>query len=109
MRYRLANIALRTSLIYGIAASLWILLSDRILDALVLDPQQIAVLQTYKGWAFVALTAVLLYSVLRREVRQWEHEALKREQAEQALEAERAQLSRRVAERTADLRFIPCL
>ncbi len=103
MRYRLTNIALRTSLIYGVVASLWILLSDRILDTLAPDPKQNAVLQTYKGWAFVALTAVLLYGVLRREMRQWEYEALKRGQAEQALEAERAELARRVAERTADL------
>src|SRR6266496_6584096 len=85
MRHRLAYIALRTSLTYGFAAAVWILLSDRALSAVVTDPASIGQLQTYKGWAFVVVTTVLLYVMLRRELRRWEQEVIERKQAEAAL------------------------
>ena len=52
---------------YALFASLWILLSDRLLETLVTDFALRAWLQTYKGLAFVAVTSLLLYGLLRRE------------------------------------------
>ncbi len=52
---------------YALFASLWILLSDRLLETLVTDVALRAWLQTYKGLAFVAVTSLLLYGLLRRE------------------------------------------
>ncbi len=81
----LSHIPLRTSLAYWCIAVIWILLSDRALDALVPNPAAAAVLQTYKGWFFVSVTALLLYITLRGQLSRWEHEATARREAETAL------------------------
>jgi PAS domain S-box-containing protein len=55
---------------YAIAATLWIFFSDRILDALLGDrPHLLGEVQTLKGWIFTAVTAVVLYLVLRHMAR----------------------------------------
>lgn len=53
-------------LLYAIIGGLWILFSDRILVSLAADPATVARLQTYKGWLFVAVTAVLLLHLISR-------------------------------------------
>lgn len=55
-----------TVLAYTGIASLWILLSDELLLALTDDPKQFALASTFKGWAFVAVTAGALYLLMRR-------------------------------------------
>lgn len=50
---------------YAVFGGLWILLSDRILGVLAPDPAAYANFQTYKGWFYVAVTAALLYLLLR--------------------------------------------
>jgi len=97
MRQQLVRLALRTSLIYGLFAALWILLSDRVLALSVADPDLREQLQTYKGWVFVAFTMVLLYSLLRRQLMRWEHLVAEREQAEAALKKSEEQLRQAVA------------
>jgi signal transduction histidine kinase/ActR/RegA family two-component response regulator len=69
MRARPERIALRTSLIYAVVAGLWILLSDRLLELFVSDREAMARIQTYKGAAFVVVTAGLLYLGLRTQLR----------------------------------------
>ncbi len=61
--------AMRVVLIYAVFAALWILLSDQILGVLFRDPDEFALASTVKGWAFVAVTSLLLFFVLRRLVR----------------------------------------
>ena len=56
--------ALRISGLYLLFAGLWILFSDRLLEWLVPDPRRLALFQTYKGWGFVLVTALLLYLTL---------------------------------------------
>ena len=51
---------------YAMFAALWIFLSDQLLLALVDDEEWRTVLQTYKGLAFVTITSLLLYELLRR-------------------------------------------
>ena len=58
---------LKISLFYTLLGGTWILTSDRLLAALVTDPAALTYLQTYKGWAFVALSARALFLLLRRE------------------------------------------
>lgn len=66
----LSNPARRIVLVYVLAASAWILLSDRAVALLAPDVAQAARLSTLKGWAFVAFTAALLYAHLRRTFRE---------------------------------------
>jgi PAS domain S-box-containing protein len=83
MRTKLAEAAFRVSLIYALFAAVWIAVSDRLLSALLSNPAAIQRLQTYKGWAFVAVTAGLLYLALRKQLHRWEREATARKQAEE--------------------------
>jgi PAS domain S-box-containing protein len=53
-------------LAYALFGGLWIFGSDWLLGQLIADAALIARVSAYKGWAFVAITSVLLYRVLRR-------------------------------------------
>ena len=99
MKAKLTNVALRTSLLYAIAGVLWILFSDQMLVSKLSDPAAVNRLQTYKGWAFVTVTAVLLYFALRGQLSLWEKEAAARRLADEALRhsEERFQLAMRGA------------
>lgn len=63
----------RVVLPYGVFAALWIFLSDQVLAALVVDPEWLTRIQTYKGLAFVCVTSFLLYCLVRHELVQREH------------------------------------
>ncbi len=79
--------ALRISGLYLLFAGLWILLSDRLLEWLVPDPSRLALLQTYKGWGFVLITALLLYLTLRVRLERLEKERKARLESAQRLES----------------------
>lgn len=55
---------IRITLNYVIGGSLWILLSDQILDRFITDPSRLALFNTIKGWIFVLVTSSLLYALL---------------------------------------------
>ena len=61
---------LRTALIYAFFSSLWILLSDKILNLFIphISPDYV-VMQTIKGWSFVLVSAGLIYIFLLRELK----------------------------------------
>ena len=65
---RKMRLDLRIALAYAFFGGLWILFSDSLLDAFVHNHDRFARIQTYKGWAFVVLGAVLLFLLLRREL-----------------------------------------
>lgn len=69
MNKDVARVTLWIILPYVVFASLWILLSDRLLETLRLDPATLVQWSIYKGWAFVFVTALLLYLPLRSEHR----------------------------------------
>ena len=90
MREKLAGMALRTSLFYALFAALWIVLSTGVIIALVHDSDMVAKIEAYRGWALVAVTAFLLYAILRRQMRWLEREVDGREQAEQLMRESQA-------------------
>jgi PAS domain S-box-containing protein len=53
------------TVIYAVFGFLWILLSDRTLHVLVPDDELALRLQTWKGWFYVALTALMIYLLIR--------------------------------------------
>jgi len=63
---RVLSPPLTVALIYAAAASLWILASDRLLELFVSESRAITAIQSYKGWLFVGVTALLLYALVRR-------------------------------------------
>jgi len=58
----------KIAVIYAVAGGLWILFSDRILASLIQDPHILTRLQTYKGWGFVVVTALLVYGLIRNNI-----------------------------------------
>jgi PAS domain-containing protein len=58
--------ALTIALIYALGSALWILFSDRALSAWITEPKLFALASAVKGWLFTAVTALLLYHLLRR-------------------------------------------
>lgn len=60
--------ALRVVLLYALAAGLWILLSDTLVQWLLPDPALRGVVGTFKGWVFIGVTAVALHALLVRQL-----------------------------------------
>lgn len=68
------RIPFKIAAIYGVLAALWILFTDAFVAASVPSPELQHTLSTLKGWAFVAVTAVILYVWMRRYVLRLEEE-----------------------------------
>ncbi len=63
---RSASAAKQIILIYVVFAGFWILVSDSVVSWLLSDPAAISQVSVAKGWLFVAVTALLLYGLIRR-------------------------------------------
>lgn len=50
---------------YIIIGGLWIVFSDKILSYFIRDPDLLTRIQTFKGWFYVIVTALLFYSLLK--------------------------------------------
>lgn len=59
---------LRVVLLYASFSGLWILLSDRAVEALVRDPAAMTLASILKGWFFVAVTSIMLFLMVKRLV-----------------------------------------
>ncbi len=80
-----APFALRVSLLYAVVGAIWILASDRLVSLFLPDVQGITYFQTFKGIAFVTVTAFFLYWVLHRVERRRQREAARRVSSEDLL------------------------
>lgn len=69
MKSFLYRVDIRVGLIYAVFGVLWILLSDRLLESLVTDTAVLTDIQTYKGGIFVLLSSLIIFSLLRRELK----------------------------------------
>jgi two-component system cell cycle sensor histidine kinase/response regulator CckA len=56
------------ALVYAALGILWIVWSDAVVLAIVLDQEALTRLQTYKGWFYVIASAVLIYVLVRRRL-----------------------------------------
>lgn len=84
---------LKLTLTYVLFGGLWILLSDKILSWIIPDHATYVMMQTWKGWFFILLTALLVFNLVRRILlrveAQKEEARLAKERLELALEAVR--------------------
>ena len=85
------------SLLYALAAGLWILLSDRVVAVIFPDADSITHFQTYKGLAFVGFTALLLFLALRRRLKVLETETSERQQAQSREQRNQEEYRRAIA------------
>lgn len=61
--------AARIASIYALFGGLWILFSDKAVSWLTQDPETITTISILKGWLFVAITALLLFALVHRQIR----------------------------------------
>jgi len=86
----------RITLAYLIIGVLWIIFSDRAINVVIADRELLTTAQTYKGWFYVLVTAVLFYLFLKKHLGH-----LRRTESE--LEEHRDKLQELVMEKTKDL------
>lgn len=98
------RLAFQISAIYLVVGIVWIAASDRTLATLVKkmgDPWgTLTTFQTLKGWAFVVITAVILYFLIRKFTTSIERSM---NATQRAAEAYRGRLEQNVQARTADI------
>lgn len=58
----------QVAILYALFGGLWILISDYLLAVMTPDTATLTGLQTYKGWFFVAASALFIFILLRREL-----------------------------------------
>ena len=68
MRLRARRDAFLAALTYFVASALWILFSDKLVAAAADDRSFLSTLQSYKGVAFVVVTACIIYVLLHRHL-----------------------------------------
>lgn len=78
------QLAGKISFLYAAVAGLWVLFSDRVVGSLIPIDYEVAYLQTYLGLFFVAVTALLLYVLVRDYLQRYEAQFAERQQAETA-------------------------
>jgi len=70
MKKNMISDAARVALIYFAVSMAYIYLSDRVAGTLIADPNLLTVVQTYKGIAFVTISAVLIYGLIWKSQRE---------------------------------------
>jgi signal transduction histidine kinase/ActR/RegA family two-component response regulator len=101
------RIALGIAVLYLLLCGLWIIFSDRVVLWIVRGPDAADALtriQTYKGWAFVGATAILLYFLIRMGVSSLRKAKEDVERARQVAEAASAAKDRFLAILSHELR-----
>ncbi|MFZ1685194.1 MAG: PAS domain-containing sensor histidine kinase [Candidatus Zixiibacteriota bacterium] len=78
-------LALKIALPYALAGGLWILLSDQMVSKVVSDVGALTTLQTYKGWFFVFMSAVLVYFTASQYISHFFKAERKLQESEHAL------------------------
>ena len=87
-----ASAATKIILVYAAFSFLWILVSDSIVGLLFSDPIVVSRISLVKGWLFVAVTALLLYGLIRR----MQIQAQKSFEGELAAQRKRTESERRI-------------
>lgn len=90
---------------YAIFSCLWILLSDNVVGWLFSNPAYITLASTIKGWVFVAVTSLLLFSLIKRQLDQVRAASLRASTA-YAEKAKALQLLSAIAENSPDAIFV---
>ncbi|MDF2905913.1 MAG: hypothetical protein K0R34_1234 [Herbinix sp.] len=62
------NEAVSISIIYAIFGILWILLSDMILERIIPNAEEYKLYQTYKGWFYILITTLMVYTLIRNRM-----------------------------------------
>lgn len=62
--------ALKVTLIYFVIGSLWILLSDKLVEILISDPDTRIIVAIIKGWVYVFVTGIIIFTLIYNEMKE---------------------------------------
>ncbi len=62
------RVPLKITLIYAGVGILWILLTDELMSLIFKNPETFTRVEIIKGWLFIAVTALLLYVLIKRDI-----------------------------------------
>jgi two-component system cell cycle sensor histidine kinase/response regulator CckA len=65
------HVPFKVAIIYAIFSALWILLSDQILYFMIKTPEIMTKIQMIKGWIFILTSALIIFFLLRKEIRKY--------------------------------------
>ncbi len=91
------------ALTYLAFGAIWIFFTDRLLARMDIGAAMMLQIQTYKGWLYVLVSAVLLYLLLRRQQQRDQASMAALLQSQEKVRRMNADLEQRVAERTLQL------
>lgn len=77
--------ALKITLCYLVFGFLWIFFSDKILNELIHDQNTVILISMIKGWIYVILTGIIIFSLVYQALNRVKKEMLIREKAENEL------------------------
>ncbi|MHC1770432.1 MAG: sensor histidine kinase [Flexilinea sp.] len=103
MRFSRLHLEIRISLLYLLFGSLWILVSDFILASIFTDPNKLTSFQTYKGWFFIVISTLLIYTLLKRSLDLQRRLNSTLQEREELLRILNLELEERVSIRTTEL------
>lgn len=86
----------RITFLYLLIGSIWIIFSDRLLHLIIVDATLLTEIQTYKGWFYVFVTALLFFIFIKKHLNILRY-------TEKELEKHRNNLEQLVVEKTKDL------
>ncbi|MGV8984174.1 putative bifunctional diguanylate cyclase/phosphodiesterase [Clostridium sp.] len=72
----LEKMPLKITLVYALIGGIWILFSDRILNALIASKSLMVRMQTIKGWAYVLISSFIIYFLINeftKKSKAWSH------------------------------------
>jgi len=98
-KYSAEKHALKITLIYFIIGCLWILLSDKLVELLIPDKATATIISILKGWVYVFVTALLIYSLSLASLKKFID-------AKDKLENLNMELEYKVMDRTNQLEYI---
>jgi PAS domain S-box-containing protein len=52
--------------IYFVLSFAWVLFSDKLLFSMTINKEHLTILQTFKGWAFITISSILLYFLIKK-------------------------------------------
>lgn len=62
--------ALKITIIYFVIGSLWILLSDKLVELLVRNPDTRTIIAIIKGWTYALITAAIIFILIYNEMKE---------------------------------------
>lgn len=95
---RKSNEAILIAVIYAIFGVLWILLSDMLLEQIIPDAENYKHFQTYKGWFYILITTLMVYSLIRNRMLRLKDEMHKTRTAYASLQTAHEELVKTEAE-----------